>query len=75
VYHAGILEFLGTHAHVAWAVAPFLAAMALRLLLGKTRFISLLVSLSAMWFAINVLMTPYSPERQREIESLWALFR
>ena len=50
-------------------------AMALRLLLGKSRFTAWFVSLSTMWFAINVLMTPYSPERQREIESLWALFR
>jgi hypothetical protein len=33
------------------------------------------VGLSTMWFAINVLLAPYSLETQHEIESLWALFR
>ena len=75
MYPAGILESLGQHARVAWAVAPFVAAMALRLLLGRSRFTAWLVSLSAMWFAINVFMAPYSLETQREIESLGALFR
>jgi hypothetical protein len=75
VYPAGILESLGLHAHVASAVAPFAAAVALRFLLGKSRFTTWFVSLSTMWFAINVLVAPYSPQTQREIQSLWALFR
>jgi uncharacterized membrane protein len=49
--------------------------MALRVLLGKSRFTTWFVSLSTMWFSINVLVAPYSPGTQREIESLWALFR
>ena len=75
MYPVGILESLGLHAHLASAVAPFVVAMALRFLLGKSRFTTWFVSLSTMWFAINVLVAPYSPGTQREIESLWALFR
>ena len=75
MYPAGILESLAFHAHVASAVAPFAAALTLRFLLGKSRFTTWLVSLSTLWFVINVLIAPYSPEAQREIESLWALFR
>jgi hypothetical protein len=75
VYPAGILESLGLHAHLASAVAPFVAAVALRFLLGESRFTTWFVSLSTMWFAINVLVAPYSPGTQREVESLRALFR
>ena len=75
MYPAGILESLALHAHVGSAVAPFAAALTLRFLLGKSRFTTWFVSLSTLWFAINVLMAPYSPETQREIESVWTLFR
>jgi uncharacterized membrane protein len=75
VYPAGILESVGLHAHLASAVVPFVVALMLRFLLGRSRFTTWLVSLSVMWFAINVLMAPYSLEAQREIESLGAHFR
>ena len=75
MYPAGIIEILRSHAHVASALAPFAVAMALRLLVGKGRFTTWCVSLGTLWFAINALMTPYSLGAQREIESLWALFR
>jgi hypothetical protein len=72
---AGILDSLSAHAHLAAALAPFVMALALRLLLGKNRLTTWLVSLSTMWFVINVLLTPYSPAIQREIESSWVHFR
>jgi uncharacterized membrane protein len=75
VHPADIIESLGHHARVASAVAPFVVAMALRLMLGKSRFTAWCVTLGTMWFAINVLLAPYSPQAQHEIESLWALFR
>lgn len=75
MHPAGIFESLGLPVHLAAAVAPFVAALALRFVLGKSRVTAWLVSLGTMWFAINVLMAPYSPEAQHEIESLWAHFR
>ena len=58
------------HARVATALIPFLAALVLRLILGKNRLTRAALSLATMWFAINVLLTPYSAEMQREIFSL-----
>jgi hypothetical protein len=75
VYPAGIFESQGAHSHLVSAVAPFAAALILRLLLGKSRLTTWLVSLGTMWFVINVLLAPYSLEAQHEMESLWARFR
>ena len=47
-------------ARVILAAAPFAAAMVLRLLLGRTEFTRWSITLGTMWFAINVLLAPYS---------------
>lgn len=47
-------------AQVAIAVIPFAIAIAGRLIYGRTRTASWMVTLSTVWFAINVLMAPYS---------------
>jgi hypothetical protein len=65
-----ILEDLSPHARVATAVAPFVGAMMLRVLLGKNRLTRALISLGTMWFAINVLAAPYSDRMRQDIVDL-----
>ena len=70
-----ILEALSPHARVATAVMPFLVAIGLRLILGKSRVMGVLLSAATVWFAINVLMAPYSAGMQRDIVNLRSVFR
>jgi hypothetical protein len=73
---ARIFEHLTPYARVVTAVAPFLAAIVLRLLLGKNRLTRVLLSLSTIWFAANVLMAPYSYGMQQDLANLRrAMFR
>ena len=65
---------LGPYSRVAAAVAPFVAASALRLMFGKCRGTRLLLSLSIMWFAVNVLSAPYSVGMQRDLSRFGNLF-
>jgi len=71
----GLLDSLTPHARVATAVLPFLIALVLRVALGKSRITSLLVSVSTVWFAVNVLMAPYSVGMRQDIQDLQHLFR
>jgi len=71
----GLLDTFTPHARVATAVLPFVVAVVLRLVIGKTRITSLLVTTSTVWFAINVLMAPYSARMQQEILQLRYMFR
>jgi len=70
-----VLEYLGPFARVATAVAPFVAASALRMMFGKSRTTRLLLSVSTMWFAINVLLAPYAMGVRADISSLRSIFR
>ncbi|MGA2268556.1 MAG: hypothetical protein ABSH44_08820 [Bryobacteraceae bacterium] len=72
---ASLFEDLSPHARVATAVLPFVAAVLLRLILGKNRLTRVLISLSTTWFAINVLMAPFSERMQRDILDLRSWFR
>jgi hypothetical protein len=60
---------------VAVAVAPFAMALLLRVLLGRTEFTRWIVMLCAMWFAIDVLVTPYSSGIRQELLALEDRFR
>ena len=60
---------------MATAVLPFVAAMLLRLILGKNRLTRVLVSVSTTWFAINVLMAPLSEGMRRDILDVRSWFR
>ena len=62
-----LVDAISPHARVATALIPFLGALVLRLMLGKNRLTRAVLSLATMWFAINVLMAPYSLEMRREI--------
>jgi hypothetical protein len=66
---------LGPYARVATAVAPFVAASALRLMFGKCRRTRLLLFLSIMWFTVNVLLAPYSAGMQQIFSGLGSIFR
>jgi len=45
------------------------------LLFGKNRLTRAILSLSTMWFAINVLMAPFSLGLRREILDFRMIFR
>jgi hypothetical protein len=50
-------------------------ALLLRVLLGRTEFTRWIVMLCAMWFAIDVLVTPYSSGIRQELLALEDRFR
>jgi hypothetical protein len=70
-----IFDTLSPHARVATAVAPFVAAMALRVVLGQNRWTGLLISISTTWVAVNVLLAPYSAGMRDDILRLGDWFR
>lgn len=69
------LDGLTPDALVGTAVAPFVVAMLLRVLLGKSQFTRWNVALSTMWFAINVLLAPYSAGVRENLVELSNHFR
>jgi hypothetical protein len=54
------LDALTPEARVEVAVVPVVIAMLLRLMLGRTQLTRWAVAVGTMWFAINVLLAPYS---------------
>ena len=60
---------------VGYAIAPFVVAILLRFLLGRTQFTRWRVAISTMWFAINVLLAPYSDGIRQELTDLGNHFR
>ena len=70
-----LFDQISPHARVATALIPFLVALSLRLLLGKNRMTRAVLSIATMWFAINILLAPYSVEMRREILDLGGRFR
>ena len=58
---------MSPHARVATAVAPFIVALLLRIILGNCRVTRWLISLGTVWFAVNVLMAPYSAGMRQDI--------
>ncbi len=69
------MESLSPHARVATAVLPFVLAIIIRIVLGKNKLTRTLISLATMWFAINVLMAPYSARMREDIQELQYMFR
>ena len=55
MWYSTPLSGLTPDERVGYAVAPFVVAMLLRFLLGKTQFTRWTIALGTMWFAINVL--------------------
>ena len=70
-----VFEDLSPYARVATALLPFVAAIVLRLILGKNQVTRVLLSVSTTWFAINVLMAPLSEGMRRDILDVRSWFR
>lgn len=75
MWYSTPLDGLTPDARVGAALAPFLVAMLLRLILGRTQFTRWCVALSTMWFAINVLLAPYSAGVRQDLIELGNRFR
>ncbi|PWU08632.1 MAG: hypothetical protein C5B51_07575 [Terriglobia bacterium] len=69
------IDALTPHARVTTALAPFLMALIARLIFGKNRLTRAVLSLSTMWFAINVLLAPFSVSLRQELLHLPFRFR
>lgn len=69
------VDALSPHVRVATALIPFLAALVLRLIIGKNRLSRVVLSLATMWFAVNVLMAPYSVGMRQQILRLGTRLR
>jgi len=74
VHPSVILQELSPYARVSTAVVPFVTAILLRLIFGKNKLTRLLLSVSTTWFAINVLMAPYSTGMQEDLSNLRSMF-
>ncbi|HTX34193.1 MAG TPA: hypothetical protein VME43_04200 [Bryobacteraceae bacterium] len=70
----GLLEELSPHARVATAVAPFAGAVLFRVVTGRSRIASVLISVATTWFAVIVLMTPMSEGMQQDLFRLGSWF-
>lgn len=69
------LDDLTPDVRVAAAVAPFVIAMLLRAILGRTQFTRWSTMIATMWFAINVLLAPYSAGMRQDLLDLGNRFR
>ncbi|MGA3019242.1 MAG: hypothetical protein ABSF62_19125 [Bryobacteraceae bacterium] len=70
-----ILHQLSHYARILTAVMPFLLAIVIRFLYGKNRVTKVLLSISTMWFAVNIMLAPYSAGMQRDLAYVRAWFR
>jgi hypothetical protein len=70
-----VIDDLDPKLRVALAVAPFVTAMILRVIFGRKAWARWIVTLTTMWFAINVLLAPYSGGIRREVLWLGSVFR
>jgi len=75
VHPSTVLQELSPYARVTTAIVPFVAAIGLRLIFGKNKVTRLLLSVSTTWFAINVLMAPYSIGMREDLSHIRSMFR
>ncbi len=75
MWYSTPLDGLTPDARVGTALAPFLVAMLLRAMLGKTEFTRWSIAIGTMWFAINVLLAPYSAGVRQNLMELGNHFR
>ena len=71
-----IFEHFSPYARIFTAVAPCLGAIVLRLVFGKNRLTRVMLSVTTVWFAANVMMAPFSEGMRRDLWNLQlAIFR
>jgi hypothetical protein len=75
VHPSTVLQDLSPYARVSTAVVPFVTAIMLRVIFGKNKLTRLLLSVSTTWFAINVLMAPYSSGMREDLTNIRSMFR
>jgi hypothetical protein len=69
--HVGsLLDRLSPYARVVTDITPFLGAIVMRLIFGKNRLTRTLLSVTTAWFAVNVLMAPYSYGMRQDLVNL-----
>ncbi len=68
-------DYLTPGVRVEVAVVPVAIAMLLRLILGRTHFTRWAVTIGTMWFAINVLLAPYSTGIRQDLLDLGSRLR
>lgn len=54
---------------------PFVLAVLMRIVVGRSRLTRTLISLGTMWFLINVLLAPYSARMRQDIYELHYILR
>ena len=64
------MDNLSPFARVATAVAPFVIAIVLRLIVGKSRLTGWLLTGSVVWFVVFVLMAPFSEGVRQDLLNL-----
>jgi hypothetical protein len=69
-----ILTALSPYVRVLTAVIPLAIAIAIRFIYGRSRISRVLLSLGTMWFAVNILLAPYSGGMQRDLAHVRAWF-
>jgi hypothetical protein len=65
-----VLHDVSPYGRVLTAVAPFLAALVLRLIFGKNMATRALLSISVFWFAANIFVAPYSYSTRQDLVNL-----
>ena len=60
---------------IAIASAPFAGAIILRVAFGRHPIIRWLVTITTLWFTLNVLLAPYSSDVRQDILEIPARFR
>jgi hypothetical protein len=76
MFPGAIFDRLSPYARVMTAILPFLAAIVCRLMFGKNRVTRALLSISTIWFALNVFLAPYSYGMRQDLVNLRrAVFR
>ena len=61
---------LGPVGRVSIAAAPFVAALLLRVMLGRNRLTGSLIAFTTSWFAMNVLLAPSAEPMRQQLYSL-----
>ena len=70
-----VFNELSPQVRVVTAALPFTIAIFVRLVMGNNQLTRWLLSLSVLWFAVNILMAPYSAGMRQDIRSLRTLLR
>jgi hypothetical protein len=70
-----LLDFLSPQARVAIAASPFAAAIILRVAFGRNRITRWLITYTTVWFALNVLLAPFSTGMRQDLVNLRSIFR